>query len=39
VLVGGQPDAAFVAFDRTTGKTIWQAGGKSTWNGVITSEG
>jgi outer membrane protein assembly factor BamB len=39
VLVGGQPNAAVVAFDRETGKTVWTAGGKSTWNGVKTSEG
>lgn len=32
--VGGQPDAAVVAFDAATGKTLWQAGGAATWNGV-----
>jgi outer membrane protein assembly factor BamB len=39
VLVGGQPDAAVIAFDADTGKTLWQAGGKSTWNGVKTDTG
>jgi outer membrane protein assembly factor BamB len=38
-LVGGQPDAAVVAFDKDTGKTVWHAGGKPTWDGVVTSEG
>jgi len=37
-LVGGQPDSGVVAFDARTGKTVWQAVGKSTWNGVQTDE-
>jgi outer membrane protein assembly factor BamB len=36
VLVGGQPESGVVAFDAATGKTIWAAVGKSTWNGVAT---
>jgi outer membrane protein assembly factor BamB len=36
VMVGGQPNAAIVAFDRFTGKVLWQNGGKSTWEGVPT---
>ena len=35
-LVGGQPDAAVVAFDAVTGKTVWHAGGKPTWDGADT---
>lgn len=38
-LVGGQPDAAVVAFDKATGETVWQAAGKSTWDGAETSDG
>lgn len=34
VQVGGQPNSAVVAFDATTGKTVWQNGGEKTWNGV-----
>lgn len=34
VMVGGQPNAAVVAFDALTGKTLWENGGASTWNGV-----
>lgn len=36
VLVGGQPNSAVVAFDAATGKTLWEAGGKSTWDGAAT---
>ncbi|MFV0446457.1 MAG: PQQ-binding-like beta-propeller repeat protein [Planctomycetaceae bacterium] len=39
VLVGGQPNAGVVAFDSQTGKTIWEAVGKSTWNGVLNEQG
>lgn len=39
VLVGGQPDSGVVAFDTATGKTVWQAVGKSTWDGATTSDG
>lgn len=39
VLVGGQPNSAVVAFDANTGKTLWERGGKDTWEGVpATSE-
>jgi outer membrane protein assembly factor BamB len=38
VLVGGQPNSAVVAFDAQTGKTLWEAAGKDTWNGVPTDE-
>lgn len=34
VILGGQPNAAVVAFDALTGKTLWENGGASTWNGV-----
>ena len=37
VLVGGQPNSGVVAFHRHTGDVIWQAVGKSTWDGVIDS--
>ncbi len=33
VQVGGQPDAAVVAFDAATGKTVWKNGGEKTWTG------
>jgi outer membrane protein assembly factor BamB len=36
VLVGGQPDSGVVAFDSRTGKTLWEAVGKSTWDGAET---
>ncbi|WP_013627747.1 PQQ-binding-like beta-propeller repeat protein [Rubinisphaera brasiliensis] len=32
VLVGGQPEAGVVAFDASTGETLWQNVGKSTWD-------
>jgi len=35
-LVGGQPNAGVVAFNAKTGKTVWKAVGKSTWDGVAT---
>ncbi len=39
VLVGGQPNSAVVAFDKNTGKVLWERGGKDTWSGVpVTSE-
>ncbi|GAB4145900.1 MAG: PQQ-binding-like beta-propeller repeat protein [Planctomycetaceae bacterium] len=39
VLVGGQPNSGVVAFDANTGKTLWQAVGKNTWDGVETGSG
>ncbi|MEZ6043356.1 MAG: PQQ-binding-like beta-propeller repeat protein [Planctomycetaceae bacterium] len=36
VLVGGQPNSGVVAFDISTGNTIWQAVGKDTWDGSST---
>lgn len=36
VLVGGQPDSGVVAFDATTGKTLWENVGKKTWDGAET---
>lgn len=36
VLVGGQPDAGVVAFDAQTGKPLWQAVGRSTWDNAAT---
>ena len=36
VLVGGQPNSGVVAFDAGTGKTLWEAVGKQTWDGVET---
>jgi len=34
VMVGGQPNAAVVALDAATGKTLWQSGGQANWQGV-----
>ena len=34
VQVGGQPNAAVVAFDAATGRTLWQNGGERTWTGL-----
>jgi outer membrane protein assembly factor BamB len=34
VMVGGQPNAAVVAFDAATGKTLWANGGEKTWTGA-----
>ena len=33
VLVGGQPNSGVVAFDKKTGKQLWAAVGKETWDG------
>ncbi|MEE2947817.1 MAG: PQQ-binding-like beta-propeller repeat protein [Verrucomicrobiota bacterium] len=33
VMVGGQPDSTIVAFNKDTGKTIWESVGKKTWEG------
>jgi outer membrane protein assembly factor BamB len=33
VMVGGQPDSGVVAFEASTGKTIWENVGKKTWDG------
>lgn len=38
VLVGGQPNSAVVAFEAESGKVLWEAGGKATWDGVPASE-
>jgi len=34
VQVGGQPNAAVVAFDANSGRTLWQNGGERTWTGL-----
>lgn len=34
VILGGQPNSAVIAVDATTGATLWENGGESTWNGV-----
>lgn len=34
VMVGGQPNSGVVAFDASTGKTIWENVGEKTWTGV-----
>ena len=34
VMVGGQPDSGMVAFDRLTGKTIWENVGAKSWEGA-----
>jgi len=34
VQVGGQPNAAVVAFDSNSGRTLWQNGGERTWTGL-----
>lgn len=39
VLVGGQPNSGVVAFDLSNGKVLWEAVGKSTWDGVPTPGG
>lgn len=36
VAVGGQPNAGVVAFSASTGETLWQNVGESTWDGVET---
>ncbi len=33
VMVGGQPNSGVVAFDVSTGKTLWESVGKDTWDG------
>lgn len=38
VLVGGQPNSGVVAFDATTGKTLWQRVGQETWDGAKTTD-
>lgn len=38
-LVGGQPNSGAVAFDATTGKTVWHSIGKKTWDGATTDSG
>ncbi len=38
VLVGGQPNSGVVAFDRNNGKVLWEAGGRSTWDGTINAD-
>lgn len=35
-LVGGQPNSGVVGFDADTGKTLWDAVGKETWDGAKT---
>lgn len=35
-LVGGQPNSGVVAFDAQTGKTVWEAVGKETWDNAKT---
>jgi outer membrane protein assembly factor BamB len=36
VMVGGQPNSTVVAFDASTGKVLWENGGKSNWQGIRT---
>lgn len=36
VLVGGQPNSGVVAFNAETGKVVWEATGRETWEGVPT---
>jgi outer membrane protein assembly factor BamB len=36
VLVGGQPNSGVVAFDPDTGKMLWEAVGRETWDGAPT---
>ena len=33
VMVGGQPNSTMVAFNKDTGKTVWQSVGRTTWEG------
>jgi len=37
VLVGGQPNSGVVAFNRRDGSVLWEAGGKTTWEGETDS--
>ncbi len=34
LILGGQPNSAVIAVDASTGATVWENGGESTWNGV-----
>jgi outer membrane protein assembly factor BamB len=34
VMVGGQPNSGMVAFEASTGKTVWESVGKNNWEGV-----
>jgi outer membrane protein assembly factor BamB len=34
IMVGGQPNSTMVAFNKNTGKTIWESVGQKTWEGV-----
>lgn len=36
VLVGGQPNSGVVAFDKDSGQQLWEATGRSTWDGAET---
>ena len=33
VMVGGQPNSTMVAFNKDTGKTVWESVGQKTWEG------
>jgi outer membrane protein assembly factor BamB len=33
VMVGGQPDSGMIAFDASTGKTVWESIGQKNWEG------
>ena len=33
VMVGGQPNSGMVAFDASSGKTVWQSVGRENWDG------
>ena len=37
-LVGGQPNSGVVAFDAADGSVVWEAVGRSTWDGVVTRD-
>ena len=39
VMVGAQPNAGVVAFDAQSGKTLWTAVGKGTWDGEPAQAG
>ena len=34
VMVGGQPNSTMVAFNKDTGKTVWESVGQKTWEGT-----
>lgn len=38
VLVGGQPNSGVVAFEAATGKVLWEAVGKDTWDSAATDQ-